>query len=105
MPDVWTNHPEIVRDLLKEAGFRCGVEGRFLKGRDAAWTCAFDGKAIYGDLYIHHADALRSERPLDGAPAPPRAALEGIGEWAIPAFAVILAIMAARFSPRRSTPK
>ena len=66
MPDVWTNHPEIVRDLLKEAGFRCGVEGRFLKGRDPAWTCAFDGKAIYGDLYIHHADALRSERPLDG---------------------------------------
>ena len=60
MPDVWTNHPEIVRDLLKEAGFRCGVEGRFLKGRDPAWTCAFDG---------------------------------------------VLAIMAARFSPRRSTPK
>ena len=70
-----------------------------------AWTCAFDGKAIYGDLYIHHADALRSERPLDGAPAPPRAALAGMGEWAIPAFAVVLAIMAARFSPRRSTPK
>jgi hypothetical protein len=40
MPDVWTNHPEIVRDLLKEAGFRYGVEGRFLKGRDPAWTCA-----------------------------------------------------------------
>ena len=48
MPDVWTNHPEIVRDLLKEAAFRCGVEGRFLKGRDPAWICAFDGKAMYG---------------------------------------------------------
>jgi hypothetical protein len=66
MPDVWTKRPEIVRDLLKEAGFRCGVEGRFLKGRDPAWTRAFDGKAMYGDLYIHHADQLRSERPLDG---------------------------------------
>jgi hypothetical protein len=102
MPDVWTNHPEIVRDLLKEAGFRCGVEGRFLKGRDQAWTCAFDGKAMYGDLYIHHADQMRSERPLDGAPAPPRAALDGIGEWAIPAFALALGMVGARLWPRHS---
>jgi hypothetical protein len=34
MPDVWTRHPDLVRDLLKEAGFTCGVEPRFLKGRD-----------------------------------------------------------------------
>ena len=97
MPDVWTNHPEIVRDLLKEAGFRCGVEGRFLKGRDPTWTCAFDGKSMYGDLYIHHADQLRSERPLDGAPTPPKAALEGIGEWTIPALALAFGIMGTRF--------
>lgn len=64
MPDVWTKHPDIVRDLLKEAGFKCGVEGRFLKGRDPAWTCIYDGKAMKGDLYIHHADKLRSELPL-----------------------------------------
>jgi hypothetical protein len=102
MPDVWTNHPEIVRDLLKEAGFRCGVEGRFLKGRDPAWTCAFDGKAMYGDLYIHHADQLRSERPLDGAPAAPKAALDGIGEWSIPAFALLLGFMGARLWAGRS---
>ena len=103
MPDVWTNHPELVRDLLKEAGFRCGVEGRFLKGRDPAWTCAFDGKTMYGDLYIHHADQLRSERPLEGAPPPPKpkAALDGVGEWSIPAFALLLGVVGARLWPGR----
>jgi hypothetical protein len=103
MPDLWTNHPELVRDLLKEAGFRCGVEGRFLKGRDPAWTCAFDGKTMYGDLYIHHADQLRSERPLDGGPTPPqpKAALDGIGEWSIPAVALLLGVVSARLWPGR----
>jgi hypothetical protein len=66
MPDVWTKHPDIVRDLLKEAGFKCGVEGRFLKGRDPAWTCIYDGKTMKGDLYIHHADRLRGDIPLGG---------------------------------------
>jgi hypothetical protein len=102
MPDVWTMHPDIVRDLLKEAGFKCGVEGRFLKGRDPAWTCAFDGKAMYGDLYIHHADQLRSERPLEPAPPKPKAALDDIGEWGIPAFALLLGVMGARLWPGRS---
>ena len=99
MPDVWTHHPDIVRDLLKEAGFRCGVEGRFLKGRDPAWTCAFDGKAMYGDLYIHRADQLRSERPLDALPNNPKAALEAIGDWSIPAFALLLGVVGARLWP------
>ena len=40
MPDIWTHHPEIVRDLLREAGFTCGVEPRILKGRDPDWTGA-----------------------------------------------------------------
>ena len=102
MPDVWTKHPEIVRDLLKEAGFKCGVQGRFLKGRDPAWTCVFDGKAMSGDLYIHHADQLRSERPVDGAPAP-NAALDGLGEWGIPALALVLGIVGARWWPGRGT--
>ena len=39
MPDVWTKHPEIVRSLLEEGGFTCGVAPRILKGRDPAWTC------------------------------------------------------------------
>jgi hypothetical protein len=53
MPDIWTHHPEIVRDLLREAGFTCGVEPRILKGRDPDWTCIVDGNKIAGDIYIH----------------------------------------------------
>jgi hypothetical protein len=58
LPDVWTEHPEIVRDLLREAGFTCGVEPRILKGRDPDWTCIIDGKQIGGDIYIHQADTI-----------------------------------------------
>jgi hypothetical protein len=43
MPDIWTKHPDIVRGLLKEAGFTCGTEARFLKPRDPGWTCTYDG--------------------------------------------------------------
>ena len=56
MPDIRTQHPEIVRDLLSEGGFRCGVEPRVLEGRDPAWTCVVDGTGISGDLYIHQAE-------------------------------------------------
>ncbi len=56
LPDVWTEHPEIVRDLLREAGFSCGVEPRILKGRDPDWTCIIDGQRIGGDIYIHQAE-------------------------------------------------
>src|SRR5438876_6159252 len=60
MPDIWTHHPEIVRDLLREAGFTCGVEPRILKGRDPDWTCIVDGNKIAGDIYIHQADTTLS---------------------------------------------
>ena len=103
MPDVWTKHPEIVRDLLKEAGFKCGMEGRFLKGRDPAWTCIYDGKTMKGDLYIHHADRMRSEQgsaddtlaaslgwPGDGA----------IGSSAALALALVLAALAVQWRRR-----
>jgi hypothetical protein len=60
MPDIWTHHPEIVRDLLREGGFTCGVEPRILKGRDPDWTCIVDGKRIAGDIYIHQADVTLS---------------------------------------------
>lgn len=65
MPDIWTEHPEIVRDLLREAGFTCGVEPRVLSGRDPEWTCIFDGSNIAGDIYIHHLDTV----PGQGTPA------------------------------------
>jgi hypothetical protein len=58
LPDVWTEYPEIVRDLLVEAGFTCGVEPRILKGRDPDWTCIIDGQRIGGDIYIHETDTL-----------------------------------------------
>ena len=60
MPDIWTHHPEIVRDLLREAGLTCGVEPRILKGRDPDWTCIVDGNRITGDIYIHQADTTLS---------------------------------------------
>ena len=60
MPDIWTHHPEIVRDLLREAGFTCGVEPRILKGRDPDWTCIVDGQRIGGDIYIHQAGTTLS---------------------------------------------
>jgi hypothetical protein len=97
MPDVWTRYPDIVRDLLKEGGFKCGVAPRVLKGRDPAWTCVIDGKKISGDLYIHHVDKLRSElRPPD-SPSPTLAGMAGLGDWAVPAIALLLALAVARW--------
>ena len=58
MPDIWTERPEIVRDLLQEAGFTCGVEPRILEGRDPDWTCIIDGQRMGGDIYIHQADTI-----------------------------------------------
>ena len=79
MPDVFTEHPEVARDLLLEAGFTCGVEPRILEGRDPEWTCIIDGKDIGGDLYIHHLDRA----PGDGLPA-----------WTVVVFVVLLVVVA-----------
>jgi hypothetical protein len=105
MPDVWTKHPDIVRDLLKEAGFKCGVEGRFLKGRDQAWTCIYDGKTMKGDLYIHHVDRLRSDIPLGGdsltaslVPLTP----EAVGVSTVALLVGLVAGLTARRRRRRS---
>lgn len=69
MPDIWSKHPDIVRDLVKEAGFTCGVPGRFLPGRDPAWTCIYDGVNLRGDLYIHDVARLQSNAdPGAGGP-------------------------------------
>lgn len=58
LPDVWTHHPEIVRDLLQEGGFTCGVQPRILQGRDPDWTCIIDGKNIGGDIYVHQVETI-----------------------------------------------
>jgi hypothetical protein len=95
MPDIWTRHPDIVRDVLKEGGFTCGVEGRFLKGRDPAWTCIVDGKNLRGDLYIHPVEALRSEAPAP-APLPPAKILADAGVWGAPMLAFLAGAVVAK---------
>ena len=100
MPDIWTKHPEIVRDLVKEAGFSCGVEGRFLPGRDPDWTCIFDGPNIRGDLYIHHVDRLRSDIYPGELPAAHASAFGDPGVWAVTACALVLGVLIGR---RRTT--
>lgn len=102
MPDVWTKHPDIVRDLLKDAGFTCGVKGRFLQGRDPAWTCIYDGKTMKGDLYIHHADKLRGElRPPDDGFAASLAPPGGDGITAV-AIALLLGLLIGLAVRRRA---
>jgi hypothetical protein len=102
MPDIWTRHPEIVRDLVKEAGFTCGVEGRFLPGRDREWTCIFDGPNMRGDLYIHHVDRLRSEvYPADG-PIAHASAFADAGVWGAPAVALLLGVLIGRWRSVRA---
>lgn len=78
LPDIWTDHPEIVRDLLREAGFGCGVEPRILKGRDPDWTCIIDGPHIGGDIYIHQADTILGV---------------SIGAVAFPLFGALIAVL------------
>ena len=53
MPDVWTNNPEKLRDIMIESGAVCGAEPRVLKPRDAEWTCHIDSKGWLRDMYIH----------------------------------------------------
>lgn len=79
LPDIWTEEPEIVRALLREAGFTCGVEPRVLPGRDPEWTCIIDGRDIAGDLYIHHVDTA----PGQGTPA----------AWALVVLGILLVIV------------
>jgi len=57
VPDIYTDHPDIVRGLLAEGDFTCGVEPRLLEGRDPAWTCVVDGERLSGDLYVHERSA------------------------------------------------
>ena len=102
MPDVWTRHPDVVRDLLREAGFTCGVTGRFLPGRDPAWTCIFDGTNMRGDLYIHHVDRLRTELRPDDAFASHAATLGDIGDWGAPGLALLLDVVIARWRAGRA---
>jgi hypothetical protein len=67
-----------VRDLLREAGFSCGVEPRVLRDRDPDWTCTIDGERIGGDIYIHEADTILGV---------------GMGTVALSLFGVLMAVL------------
>jgi hypothetical protein len=54
MPDVWSNNPAKLRNMLTHGGFDCGKEPRILKPRDPYWTCHINWPEYYGDVYIHH---------------------------------------------------
>lgn len=97
MPDVWTRYPDIVRDLLKEGGFTCGVTPRVLKGRDPAWTCVIDGKRISGDIYIHHVDRLRSELPVRNTSVFGAAGPGAVGDWGLAGIVLLLAVVVSRW--------
>ena len=86
MPDLWTKHPEIVRDLLQEGGFKCGVEPRILEGRDPDWTCVVDGKKLWGDLYIHPAEEIvKISGPAGGSSL--------LGGWEFVISGILLAVI------------
>lgn len=96
MPDIWTKHPGIVRDLLKEGGFTCGVAPRVLKGRDPAWTCIIDGKRIGGDIYIHHVDKLKAELEIPETYLSTQAGAGALGDWTPLAIVLLVAAVLAR---------
>jgi len=57
-PDIWTKHPEIVRNVLVKAGFECGVKPTILPERDGIirkpeWTCRYTWEDGYAEFYIH----------------------------------------------------
>lgn len=101
MPDVWTKHPDIVRDLLKEGGFKCGVAPRVLKGRDPAWTCIIDGKRISGDIYIHHVDTLKSGIEIQERQFASVMGMGEVGDWMLPAIALLVGIVVTRWLSTR----
>ncbi len=92
MPDIWTKYPEIVRDLLKEGGFQCGVEPRILQGRDPKWTCIVDGKNMWGDLYIHPVSEILKVPPQAEKPQGSSA----LGSWEFVLLGVLVVIVAGQ---------
>lgn len=53
MPDIWTKHPEIIRRVLEEAGFQCGVTPKILTTRKPQETCRFEKEGLVAEFYVH----------------------------------------------------
>jgi len=60
MPDIYTHRPDIVKQILEEAGFRCGIQPRILP-RLPEETCTFQGKNLYGEIYVHSVETFAQD--------------------------------------------
>ena len=98
MPDLWTEHPTVVRSLLEAGAFRCGEEPRILKGRDPEWTCIVDGETMYGDLYIHHVSELSGAAP---SPLGGSGAVEPTMGWTWPFVGLLVGLALGFFVGKR----
>lgn len=64
MPDIWTKHPQIVREVLERAGFKCNVEPTILPTKEPGitrkreWTCRFSWPGGYAEFYVHDVKEL-----------------------------------------------
>lgn len=53
MPDIFTTRPDIVKQVLKDAGLEAHVQPTIIKDRPAEITYRFNGKGYYAELYVH----------------------------------------------------
>jgi len=60
MPDIFTSRPDIVKKVLKDAGFESQVQPTIIKERPAEITFRFNGKGYYAELYIHDMAEVQS---------------------------------------------
>ena len=102
MPDIYTPRPDLVKQVLKDAGFECQVQPTIIKDRPAENTFRFHGKGYYAELYVHDL----GEVPGHALPRFPEAASLGVGIFIGAAVALVvlrrLLRRAAGGSPRNA---
>jgi hypothetical protein len=68
MPNIYTPHPDIVLNLLRDAGFQCGIEAkRILVTCPTAQFCAHYGQQYYGELCVRSVHELAGGSLIPGA--------------------------------------
>lgn len=59
MPNVYTPYPDTVLSILRDAGFRCGIEAkRILVNCPTERFCAHTSEQLYGELCVRHVNEL-----------------------------------------------
>lgn len=86
MPDIYTPRPDIVKQVLRDAGLASPVQPTIIKERPAEISFRFDGKGYYAELYVHDLAAVPGRSP-SGFPDPASLAV-GILIGAVAAWAV-----------------